>query len=839
MMFCLATVSAENISPTAAEQMAKQFISGKSISTRSGQSPVCKLVYTARSKQAASTKASSAQAPFYVFNYDDEGFVMVAGDDRMESILGYSDAGAFDAKKIPSNVLYWFDTYIKEYDALQKSASADASAESSQSVLNSIKAATASSSSSYPTSISPLLGNIAWDQDSPYNNKCPKKSNGNLTVTGCVATAMAMVMKYHNWPEKGIGSHSYTTSTNNLNVSFDFSATTFDWEHMLDTYTDKATEVQKSAVATLMLACGVSVDMDYDDAASGAYDQIIASALIDYFGYDSNLQNLYRDTYTYAEWLNLLKEELSNGRPIIYGGSSNEDGHEFVFDGYNSDNMMHVNWGWSGYYNGYFRVTALYPEGTGIGGGTGAVEGFNYDQSMIVGMQKPTTTSKYVSGFIIDSMDLSSTKVRKGSDFTVTLNGVYNYGTTFAAGGQIGVALEKDGELTVLTALSIPQEVKCLYGFSSQDVKTKVGTSVADGNYVLCPVIKPKDGEWTRIRCIAGYDGLYNAVVSGNYVTFSQYLSDFDVTATFELSHDLTLNAPLDFSMTLTNNDKENEVFTQLAMMFIDNPNAENPNYYISPVCQIYLEPGETQTQTYSVSMPDSISEGKYYLLPAIVQGGYYYSAGNYKIVTVGNVDITDDYSSLQFTVAPMLDKDSYEQGETMRITGTIKNTNEEKAYSKTLTWWIYNVTTSSYDAALSMAVYIEKGGTYQIDYSLTPDLAVGTYRMALASDANILSGTVMSFAITESTATGIEDVAKDNDRIVVYPQPVEDVLYMGVPTYAQAVDIYDISGRLMLTQSLSGGTLYNVNVASLSTGTYILHVKTAGKVYKEKFVKR
>lgn len=175
---------------------------------------------------------------------------------------------------------------------------------------------------------------------------------------------MAMILKYYEYPAKGKGNYSYTS--NGVRYSFDYENTTFDWNDMLPQYiSGKYSTEQANAVALLMYACGVSVEMEYSPSSSGAYSFKVGQALIDYFGYDENLGYIYREYFTSEEWMNLIKKEISGGRPVLYNGASKDVGHEFVFDGYDTQDMVHVNWGWGGVNNGYFEVASLDPSSPG------------------------------------------------------------------------------------------------------------------------------------------------------------------------------------------------------------------------------------------------------------------------------------------------------------------------------------------------------------------------------------------------------------------------------------------------------------------------------------------
>ena len=191
--------------------------------------------------------------------------------------------------------------------------------------------------------IEPLI-KTKWDQDSPFNDDCPVNSratDGSKCASGCVATAMAQVMNYYKYPSKGIGSYSYTSKTQKHYQTMDFGNTLINWDNMIDTYGRDATEEQKTEVAKLMHACGVSVSMDYgssSDGQSGASPYDIAYAMINYFGYNNNVVFKMKDYYTDEEWNDILMQELQNGRPMLYGGRGT-GGHRFILDGCDNNGL--------------------------------------------------------------------------------------------------------------------------------------------------------------------------------------------------------------------------------------------------------------------------------------------------------------------------------------------------------------------------------------------------------------------------------------------------------------------------------------------------------------------
>ena len=327
-------------------------------------------------------KSVSGEVPaYYVFpNGEGKGFTVVSGDDRLPEVVGYSDKGTYDEKNLPSNYVGFMKAYEEMVGQLDNGDSR-ASA--------SIAEAKALRSSGYqqPT-IAPLLGNIQWNQMTPYNNMCPKYNGTNRSVTGCVATAMAQVMMYYQYPKTlQANIPAYVSRTKNLSIPQINQGETYDWANMLPQYASyeplNYTDAQATAVAKLMYHCGVACEMDYGPS-SGA--NVTPAILSTYFGYDSDLmQDLNRDVFTLAEWSQIMDKELSARRPILYSGRSSDGGHEFVCDGTDGNGLYHINWGWGGYQDGYFDVTILNPDKGGAGSGS-APDGYNQYCSMIVGI---------------------------------------------------------------------------------------------------------------------------------------------------------------------------------------------------------------------------------------------------------------------------------------------------------------------------------------------------------------------------------------------------------------------------------------------------------------------
>ena len=290
---------------------------------------------------------SATGCSYYIFNDEANArFVIVSADERFYKILGYSDNGIFDATKAPHALLELLNSYDAQYDYMLKHEPNAPKVDQRY--------------TDFP-SISPIIESH-WGQGSPFNDDCPRSAKEDKNcVTGCVATAMAMVMKHHRWPEQGQGSYSYVAkidSTQSEELSMDFSSIRFNWDNMIDDYSNGAgTAEQRAEVAKLMKACGVSVAMDYGAGASGALEYSIAYALTHYFGYNPNILYKKKDYYSNEEWDEMILTELKAGRPVLYGGGASFwEGHSFILDGCASDGTYHFNFGWGGSSDGNFYL---------------------------------------------------------------------------------------------------------------------------------------------------------------------------------------------------------------------------------------------------------------------------------------------------------------------------------------------------------------------------------------------------------------------------------------------------------------------------------------------------
>ena len=311
------------------------------------------LAYTA-------INAKSPESPvYYVFNVgEDHGFVIISGDDMARPILGYTTQGKYEHENLPTNFEAWMkDVFNVISEGINSNIKATTEIREEWDAYFHKKIDYFSKGSK---AINALI-TTTWNQDAPYNNQCPLR-NGSRCLTGCVATAMAQMMKYYNHPAQGTGSSSaYYTSTFNIYVP----SVSFTVNYNFNTMggATPTTTTEQANVAQLMYHCGVSVQMDYGlsaDGGSAASSSNVRAVMVNNFGYDNSMTYRYRSSYNDTQWMNLLKQELDASRPVYHRGSnSSGGGHAFICDGYNDQNLFHFNWGWGGYSNGYYAVNPM------------------------------------------------------------------------------------------------------------------------------------------------------------------------------------------------------------------------------------------------------------------------------------------------------------------------------------------------------------------------------------------------------------------------------------------------------------------------------------------------
>lgn len=495
-------VSAEQISVSQAASIAEKYL-GEAVNVGQNLAPA----------KMKGLQMSAESPEYYVFNTDGKkGFVIISGDDELTELVGYSNEGEFRSENAPENLRAWLDGYAAFVRSVRDGES---------------RPMRASVNNATPV-VEPLV-TTRWNQGEPYNLLCPYDSSVGVTCpTGCAATSMAQLINYHEWPVQGKGTKSYNSSYGRLTV--DFSKSVYDWANMKDRYesyydedkniVNEWTDTEANAVAKLMYDCGVALEMGYGPYSSGAADTEMPLALCNYFNYHADL--ITRDGHTVDEFLARIKEELDNSRPLVFNGQGSGGGHSYIVDGYDSNDYLHVNWGWGGISDGYFNVSYMNPDDLGTGGGSG---GFNEMQSIVVAYPDETGEGSY-GQFVMRLVDSSvwdrdgyvkalQESIVKGEDFEVEYFGIWNtYSLDYYGEFALGVYNE-NGEMLAVSASNTARVYHLnLTYFPETLVVNEELVALSDGNYTIRMISRQRNYDtWVPVAT----DGI-DITVSGDEI---------------------------------------------------------------------------------------------------------------------------------------------------------------------------------------------------------------------------------------------------------------------------------------------------------------------------------
>lgn len=496
---------ADNVTVEQAQSLALSFL--KTNAQTRGTSPQVRLVWNG---EDASTRTTEEPA-FYVFNRtDDSGFIIVSGDDIAMPVLGYSFKNNFKAEAMPPNLKEWLAELRRQInDARRKNVTASAR------------------TAQYWKNASASIGNVEvqletaqWNQDAPYNFYCPI-IDSKRAVTGCVATAMAIIMRYYQWPDNGVGDlpgYSYVLDGRTRTQEGHALGYYYNWELMpLEYKSGSYSTEEKKAVATLMFDCGVMAQAAYTSESTGANTRNAVYRLSTYMKYSENMRMLSRDWYTNSKWISMLKQELRTNGPVLYSGRTIEDsGHSFVLDGYTSKNYFGVNWGWGGHSNGYFLISALDPYETGIGGGSGG--GYLYYQSAVFGLKKAEDDSELKdfimigpgndsqSGTQYNGLSTNETVFQTGRNFYVTAAYVWNVGATTFNGDVVFSLVDEEGNIkeNISNIKSLTKlESGWGQGFSE---RCRITGTISEGDRIWLRYRSANTPDWQRVLGQEGTD---------------------------------------------------------------------------------------------------------------------------------------------------------------------------------------------------------------------------------------------------------------------------------------------------------------------------------------------
>ncbi len=803
LMAIMLPTSAKQIDATSAQAIAKRFSRENSVlrSTRAQAEP--QLAYTA---------TENGDVLYYVFNQGN-GFTIVAGDDCANKVLGYSDEGNFDINNINPELKWWLSQYAQEI---------------STAINNNAPALAETQTANFGNDRTPVktLVTARWNQGAPYNNLCPKYNETQRCVTGCVATAMAQVMYYHKWPEQGAGSHSYTATINgsSQSLSMDFGNTTFDWANMTDTYNSSSTSAENRAVATLMSACGISIDMGYG-LASGTQTSRVVDALIQYFDYDRSIRYYSRDGYEFAEWEDMIYNELASARPVIFSGQSSGGGHCFICDGYNQGGYYHFNWGWGGASDGYFMLTALNPNDQGIGGSSSA-DGFNQSQGIIINIKKQAGSTDVFGQLVAYGGIGCSLTTINSSNSASTVS--FPFGT-----GNYGMKSNSfaDARLALIVAITntATNETKYwdvraktydksnysystyhsayIYGNNSYFIPASELLKLSAGTYELrAMTCNQYDGEYLPVLIPSGGAKYITAVSSGTGVT----LTPEDVSSASLKVNSLTFASKLyagqEFMIAAELQSKNCEYLNDVTLRIVKGEGRFAQQVYQSD--PVYLAISSTKPYTYVFS--GTIPEG--------------HVGDDYKIQIQNGNGINVYSETISISEAPTDATKLSIESSSLNGVLNINNVNFTADVKCSQGFFGGNVTAYAYDAAgdkytqLSDAktLVIEAGSTYTVQFfANSVSLPLGQeYQLRLVARPTsgediILTGP----SFKTSDVSGIEDIKADA------------IEHTGV------VSVYDVQGRKLHSADAEDFDIRDINA------TGVLVIRSAAGV--QKVVKR
>ena len=823
-----------------AKNIAQAFLSASNNSLLKSAANL-QLVYSAGSGSGTAALPVQPSVYYYVFNAAQQGFVIVAADDAATPVLGYSDRGAFDPANVPPNVAKWMEGYKSEIRYLVEhniKPTREIEEQWLQLKRGEVKSTSGESS---VTAVGPLM-QTRWNQSPYYNAMCPGGS-----VTGCVATAMAQVMKYWNYPATGSGFHSYNHSRYGT-LSANFGSTTYQWANMTNTLSSA-----NNAVATLMYQVGVSVDMDYSPESSGAYVISAQSpvtncaeyALKTYFGYKSTLKGVQRSSYTQTQWMNLLKAELDAGRPVLYAGFGSGGGHCFVADGYDVNSYFHFNWGWGGAYDGFFQVNALNPSGTGIGGGSG---GFNSGHQAVIGIEPPSVTQTYNLA-LYAALTPSAGTIYYGDAFSVTTN-LVNKGTATFSGDYAVAVFDNAYNFVDFVETKTGYNLQGGYVYSNNLVFSSTGLlSMLPGKYYAGIFYRPAGGNWVQVEDNGSYSNLVSITVTNpNTIELN---ADFTVTP----GTTLTKGSPASVNLNIRNDGSATfkgqyavDLYTldgswAQAIGTVDESDGLPAGYtYVTPYLtfttnNISVEPGtylmavmhkavggnwELSGSSYfqnpikvtvvAASIQPDIFEdnnlvSQAYNLPVSFSGNA--AASN---TSGSNCHITTDNdfykvvlpAGYNYTITPRL-RDSYNSGN-----GIIYTLDGLFSYSADGTSW-----SEAFDDIMPGSIPVAGGGT--VYFHIAPYFAgeTGTY--------------LLDIALTRISTVGID--AATQDLVKIYPNPAKDYITLDCSSFkgtVSQVNLINMQGIGVFTQAVASTSEVNsISLPALAAGVYTLQLVT------------
>lgn len=791
-------------------------------------SPAKAAAATSQTRLVKTGYTADKQPAYYIFDNDGgKGYMILAADDVAMPVLGYSDSGTINPDEMPENMRGWLENYAEEIAwAAKRESNANA-------ITNGIAKNNAERNRASWAAIAPLCA-TKWNQGSPYNLYTPEITyNGQTSqaATGCVATAMAQLMKYHNYPAKGTGSNSYTWKKytdfaktgssdpyTNVTMSMDFSTVNFAWDDMLDTYGSGYTSANAQAVATLMKACGYSVDMSYGPE-SGAVTAYVADALKRYFGYDSNTRFYSRTFYDIDTWEEMIYNNLKNVGPVQYSGRNDYGGHSFIVDGYAGNGYFHLNWGWGGMSDGNFLITALDPDSQGIGG---SPAGYNQNQGAILGAKPSDGTPATPTPF---QLAITETMTPAVADGSLTISGFFANNGDEAASVRVAMQFcDYNSDETVATAV-YTNVSNWPNGSGLRQISAAIPSTLGAGTYKVYPVASTDRGAtYTRAIAPVGTANyvLLNKNSDGTYTTENEESASIEIVD-FELKTPIYVGRMFEVSATAVNNSNM-EIMQEINLGFI---NSDMQLVAVGPTLVIDLRKNETMQLPSAIS----IAQG------SVEAGKTYYMA----YVDMNTMEILN--TPIQVTV------ESAPSGAVLSMPSngfSIVNPNAVVLDDIRMNYDVY-CSSGYYSAPLYILFYNEDLSGYNLDRLTTPTyfiqagswahetnvklgtpsaLSVGTRYAAVVFYRNA-SGSLQQLSnpsyFTVAATTGVDEINAEGADGWVKASLSDGMLNVTAGSEIRRIDVYSLSGACVATSATSSADL-----SGAPKGIYVVKVTTA-----------
>jgi hypothetical protein len=846
-----------------AQTVAYQFMTKKAVLAKLVNIRSLHLAYTSVPANTKKSSSGVSLVNYYVFNLNaTKGFVIISGDDIVEPILGYSNQGSFDPDHIPSHVASWLKGYDDQIQfAVEHQMQPTAKIKADWELYKTIN--------SYPIyksgqAVSPLV-QTTWNQSPYYNDMCPYDNTAaELTVTGCVATAMAQVLKYWNSPTQGAGFNSYNDPKYGTQ-SADFGSTTYDWTNM-----PLILNGANTAIATLMYHCGVSVNMTYGIAETGGSSAYVVSsqspvtncaeyALKTYFGYPTTLSGKVRQDFDDVTWKNMLTTDLNANRPVIYAGFGSGGGHCFVCDGYDNNGLFHFNWGWQGMYDGYFDLNALNPEGVGTGGGTG---GFNSGQQAIFGIDGSNGGGGGGGGnqtyglALYSSLNISSTSVNYGNPFTVSTN-IANFGPGSFQGTVCAAIFDTSfGFVDFVDSMTNVTFDSGYYYSTTFNYPGKF--TLLPGTYYIATYYRANGGNWMLV---------------GNYQTYTNFLqmavvnsNSIEMYANMVVTPGMTMTTGQQVSVHL---DVANDGSTDFNGTF-DVSLYDMDGYPVSTIQQLTgmnLPAGDHYTNGLTFITTSLVAPAGTYLMALQylpnggsnwnLTGSTYYK--NPIFVLVKEADLTADQYEPNDNASQAYNLTVNFNGNDASVTtpGANCNTGTDYDFYKINLAQGFSYTIS---ARVDDASHNANLGNYTLN-AIWIDSVVGSQRspvytgaapdFSLVNGGTVIFGVAPEFTGLTGTYNLVVDIKKNPagiaensmNSIKVFPNPANDNINIDFSTlqqYPSQIKITTVEGREMLNYDPGQKQdKITIPVGNLSDGVYILQVVTMDGVFSRKIIIR